>query len=198
MSSEQEPGKSKERPILFSGEMVRAILDGRKTQTRRVMMPQPNPITGTPVRGKVYTSGWFEDGPAPDYVYKLCPYGQTGDRLWVRETWADCDPIRFRADLFRGLWKDNDQVWKPSIFMPRWASRITLEVLRVRVERVQDISEVDAKAEGVDLSCGPMVHSDYPNYKRTYHQLWDSINVKRGYPWASNPWVWVIEFRRLP
>jgi hypothetical protein len=80
--------------------------------------------------------------------------------------------------------------------MPRWASRITLEIINIRVERVQDVSEADAQAEGVELTCGQM-RSDYPNYKRSFHCLWNSINAKRGYGWDANPWVWVIEFREV-
>jgi len=154
----------KERPILFSGDMVRAILEGRKTQTRRVIKPQPIPCE----------DGSF-DWRGDNYEIlprRLCPYGREGDRLWVRETWAAIWPdvydvplekcnIEYRADinaLYPGNWpadeaRGNPEApkWRPSIFMPRWASRITLDVTSITVERIQDISEEDASAEGCNL-----------------------------------------------
>lgn len=192
----------KERPILFSGPMVRAILDGRKTQTRRV-------VKGEALR-------WLspEVGFAPTFVANpensLCPYGGPGDRLWVRETHyvesAGYEDGTGRRIFYRA--SDGDapiSLWRPSIFMPRWASRLTLEVTAVRVERVQDISGEDAKAEGCDAS-GCWEHDHDPedlgcldSRVPTYRALWDSINGKRpGCAWADNPWVWVIAFRRLP
>lgn len=174
----------KERPILFSGAMVRAILSGVKTQTRRVAKMLPL------------------DG--------ACPYGKPGDHLWVREThapmigggWvyaADYTPERLRQ-------KDGKGFWKPSIFMKRAACRITLEIVSVRVERLQDISEADAIAEGVDLfqrAHEPRVYRDYSHKKLhyglsavgSYRTLWESINGPES--WALNPWVWVVEFKRL-
>lgn len=147
----------KTRPILFSGPMVRAILEGRKTQTRRVVKPQPAHCADLPM-GKDLTFA------------SACPYGQPGDRLWVRETWAvgtlfdyvrpsllpkpDCESklaVDYAANP-RRIWHSEDQGrWRPSIHMPRWASRITLEITSVRVERLQDISHKDAIAEGLEF-----------------------------------------------
>ena len=184
-----------ERPILFSGPMVKAILDGRKTMTRRV------------VKGKTALE-WLEPGVfSPSFVGNpengLCPYGKPGDLLWVRETFAapfqhlDCEEgktVFYRAD---GAQQDDGQ-WSPSIFMPRWASRITLEVAGVRVERLQEITDADALAEGVNTQ-GPYFVEDYEKQQSytvaQFAALWDSINGKT-YPWDSNPWVWVIEFTK--
>jgi hypothetical protein len=167
----------RERPILFSGAMVRAILDGSKTQTRRV----------------VKYRDYAEDDSQVHATE--CPYGQPGDRLWVRETWSvppgdEVEPgarLLYRADpaddaqwspapLFR---------WRPSIHMPRWASRLSLDLTGVRVEPVQDISEADAIAEGRNLLVA------HPGY---FPDTWDAINAARGYGWDANPWVWVLEF----
>jgi hypothetical protein len=240
----------KEIPILFSGEMVRAILDGRKVQTRRVIKPQP-PATGHPawtetkrgrsvhwysdairtepqVIGVSFSWAWpgvfardaFPSGagvmPHPDGAF--CPYGQPGDRLWVREAWAvgkPCDDIRprdlaeyndessqlavdYKADAHR-IWGDTGDCGKtrPGIHMPRWASRITLEVTGVRVERVQSISEADAIAEGVGSWRPDTMRYVAQNPVQEFSELWDSINAERGYSWESNPWVWVVGFRRL-
>ena len=186
----------RERPILFSGAMVRALLDDRKTQTRRVVKAPK--------------------GSAPEYagVDFACPYGAPGDRLWVRETWARsgrADGTRFRVvhyqatDTLRtipdapGEQSEIDYRWRPSIHMPRWASRITLEITDVRVERVEDISDADAEAEG----CTGGGH--VPEYSEEspatpyeeYAWLWDTLNEKRGYSWNSNPWVWALTFRRV-
>jgi len=199
----------KERPILFSGAMVRALLAGTKTQTRRMVKPQPQMVTNRTIV--------IWDGPASALKYKLerigrgCPCGQPGDRLWVRETWA-------RTNVFPGtelvVYREGDNrtdyggTWKPGIHMCRRDSRITLEVTGVRVERLQDISEEDAQAEGAD-SCvwdgieddiGALI--DWPlketanPYRNGYALLWEQINGPAS--WASNPWVWVVEFRRLP
>ena len=214
----------KERPILFSGPMVRAILDGTKTQTRRVVKPQPDlsilkesyrdlefEFRRMPVLGPTHVpSEWGfcakYDKPncVPIHGYK-CPYGTIGDRLWVRETWAphpqDQATIFYRAtvDTEPGIrvW---DGPWKPSIYMPRWASRITLEITGIRVERVQDISDEDARAEGLwcrfdGQGCEGKCHKCSETARVAFRTLWDSTNAKR-HPWASNPWVWVIEFGR--
>ena len=189
-------------PILFSGAMVRAILDGRKTQTRRIMKPQPieDPqgyLTWKDRRNLeagafVADAGWWLD----------CPYGQPGDRLWVRETWKQQPDgtIEYRAD------RDWLQRWSAPLYMPRAASRITLELTSVRVERLQDISEADAQAEGVDLlpctyvgrcnsnSCPR--HGRLDRYRLAYAALWNTINGKT-YPWDGNPWVWVLSFKRV-
>lgn len=207
-----------EKPILFCDEMVRAILDGHKTQTRRVVKLQPT-------RRQVDLTG--------------CPYGVAGDRLWVRETFGvmqrsyhyelgwETDglvndvPVKdvpiftpyskqkyffvYRADGYERVKEEGR--WIPPIYMPRRASRITLEIVSERVERVQDISEADAKAEGM------IGYDEYPApeemqwYRKTircarlprvqFRKMWDSINAQRGCGWDANPWVWVIEFRRI-
>lgn len=213
----------KERPILFSAPMVRAILEGRKTQTRRaVKLPFG--------RGMLTQDVWRPFHPDSEHDREVmplwCPYGVHGDRLWVRETWArtwgeDDAPLGsviYRADipnwaeernvrrLAKGLAAQNP--WKPSIHMPRWASRITLEVTGVRVERLQDISEADAKAEGVDPWSLPedvMMRTPGPEaYRRTFERLWNEIHQDRASRWfrkgshsIRSPWVWVIEFKRL-
>lgn len=186
----------KERPILFSGPMVRAILNGRKTQTRRVC--KLNAAGRVQLRGR----NWHIYDPAS---INACPYGLPGDRLWVRETFQPArGGYRYRAD-HPGL--TTLRPWKPSIFMPRAASRITLEIVKVRIERLVDISENDAMAEGWSL--GPLGYSDavelrgWPLEPETidtarewYQKLWDSINGDK-HPWASNPWVWVVEFKNV-
>lgn len=200
----------KERPILFSGPMVRALLERRKTQTRRVVKHQitgPNPpvdifdwYEGEPPRRK-WVGAHRGDGNHPgcgrdnerDNALRLCPYGEPGDRLWVRETWAEVDsddprPVyAYRADDPDP--RSIDGSWRPSIFMPRGACRLTLGVTGVRVQRLQEISEDDALAEGV----GPF---DGRSCRHAYEALWQEINGKRA-PWASNPWVWVVTFKRI-
>ncbi len=176
--------RTRERPILFSGPMVRAILDGRKTQTRRVITPQP-------------------DGDFP--FRQRCPYGKPGDRLWVRETWThedswcsgvDCEQPSHVYHRATESYPDSMR-WRPSIFMPRWASRIDLEVVSVRVERLQEIGEDDAKAEGVEPSrAGQDERGPVKTYRTGFVRAWDTINGKRA-PWVSNPWVWVVEFREV-
>jgi hypothetical protein len=200
----------KEHPILFSAPMVRAILDGRKTQTRRVVKFNPWPTTETQQdKHRVFKSvfrhndggfGWLSgedtDGKFSRYLKsdpgKQCPYGMVGDRLWVRETFCDTGLNRavYRVDTAVENWKYRR--WRPSIFMPRWAARITLEIVRVGVERLQTINEVDARAEGVE----PVVEC-VGSYTYAYAQLWDVINKKRGFGWKVNPWVWVVSFRKL-
>ncbi len=190
----------KERPILFSAPMVRALLDGSKTQTRRIIKPQP----------KDRPTGWgtVENGKGPETSVR-CPYGQPGDRLWVRETWrtgagldqlAPSDlphdvPVFFEAD---GETVHNQGKVRQSIFCMRWMSRITLEVTDVRVERLQEISEADAIAEGIDvtrLDPGATYTDDVPSARRGYRALWESINGAGS--WDLNPWVWVVEFKRV-
>ncbi len=173
-----------ERPILFSGAMVRAILEGRKAQTRRILR-----------RERQYGPFAFDD----PRVARYCPYGQPGDRLWVRETWHLWGPPEHQTLAFRADCADAENyTWRPSIFMPRWASRITLEITDVRVERVQAISHVDAIAEGAidaELGAGDLISGSYA--VTNYAVLWDGINAKRGYSWSSNPWVWVLTFTRV-
>jgi len=207
----------KERPILFSTPMVKAVQDGRKTHTRRIIK---------------YPS---------DLIGELCPYGQLGDFIYVREThylygkwfkngisktgkqkWTfeaanrevryfDNPPDIIRRNSYRELgWYK-----RPAIFMPRWASRITLQIKDIRAERVQDISEADALDEGIDTESETYAIAEYNQnmgvrgcgnvvYSRSYYpsiccfaELWDSINAKRGYSWGDNPWVWVIEFKKV-
>ncbi|HRP27462.1 MAG TPA: hypothetical protein PLG77_03410 [Burkholderiaceae bacterium] len=214
-------GRGMTRPILFSAPMVRAILAGTKTQTRRVVKGAPD--DWSPIGPHVYSPTVIDrhgdEQPGPDAFgagnvdgdcWINCPHGKPGDRLWVRETWAaphNCDylapreidrdwRIHYAATEERG-----DLRWRPSIHMPRWASRITLEVLSVRVERLQDISEADARAEGatcVDEVTGrevlfPSV-SKCGSYRLHYRDIWEQINGAGS--WNENPWVWVVEFRR--
>jgi hypothetical protein len=189
----------KEHPILFSGPMVKAILDGRKTQTRRAIKPQPELYKrGGPIFGDAQLVRWKDKiDTAPILLNiamkSLCPYGRIGDRLWVRETWQESTSgVHYRADtdILPGT-------WRPSIHMPRWASRLTLEITGVKVERVQEISEEDIKAEGFDR----IQYRGYTSRKiddpEDFSDAWDAMNAKRGYSWASNPYVWVISFKRI-
>lgn len=225
----------KERPVIFSGPMVRAILNGRKTQTRRIVSPAPTrkfycwPRPGVAL---------FADGdPVVDYPDDCdeitCPHGAPGDRLWIREGFAlaplcedpDSDDqddwsVVYRADGDERPWRssleedtlDVKPPWRSPIFMPRWASRITLEVIAVRVQRLQEISEDDARAEGVELYTPPHGHispeqrvpgpgfdrarlGDQP-HRLPFADAWDRVNGKRA-PWESNPWVWALTFKRL-
>jgi hypothetical protein len=195
-------GDKAERPILFSAPMVRAILEGRKTQTRRVFKPERMTWTadGRYQTHSMRSGRMVETGSGPfhpnDWLH-YCPYGVPGDRLWVRETWAACgSDVRFRADQrhpddYPGA---NFQPWRSPIHMPRWASRITLEVTGVRVERLQDISEADAMAEGAAPVLVPPDGGSAPHVEG-FRELWESINGAGG--WDANPWVWVVEFRRI-
>ena len=189
----------KERPILMSGAMVRAILDGSKTQTRRIVKPQPeHGIIPCAWVDTLWAELDAKGGCRCHMAPVRFPYGAPGDRLWVRETFAHhFGELRYRADESPDSYYYGAKGWKPSIFMPRALSRITLEITGVRVERVQDISEDDAWAEGVEP---PMLHPDDPGNldvaRATFAALWDSINAARA-PWESNPWVWVVEFKRF-
>lgn len=214
----------KERPILFNGAMVRAVLDGHKTQTRRVVKwpktptwhdwdYEPNVIIN-PGTWEAWPWAWHRDGAARAIERALrCPYGIPGDRLWVRETFWDHDQgeppewdaearderVEYRASEWDRVDPFDAGGWRPSIHMPRWASRITLEITDVRVERLQDITAADCRAEGhpVDWSRSKnsQVHDDAA--RDWYSDLWDSIHGPRGYAWPANPWVWVITFQRL-
>ena len=195
----------KERPILFKGDMVTAILDGRKTQTRRVLNPQP--AQDGPLTWSDATQGWwgFTSARIPLTKTWRCPYGVPGDRLWVREgfnaTW--CDHVIYKADdpsgrAAREAGYAREPRWKPSIHMPRKFSRITLDVLDVHVERVQDITEQDIHAEGTRVVYPPGYAFTGPRSPFGYQawvNLWDTINAKRGFGWDMNPWVWVVKFR---
>ncbi|HBQ0245652.1 TPA: hypothetical protein MNT87_000547 [Klebsiella pneumoniae] len=245
----------KERGMIFNGEMVLAILDGRKTQTRRIMKPQPGPC---PRGGHWWPSNVFKTmlhveeemqngkGGWGGLVGDACPLGDVGDRIWVRETWATLGnedgccvdwegnlckgDERSAARIYRasceqrpgdyGLWSIPDDAywkphtkehkfegaWRPSIHMPRWASRILLEITDVRVERLNAISEEDAEAEGIDMEalydsqdCYDCI-ADHnmtgrPTVTGAFKYLWESIYGEEG--WLANPWVWVIEFKRV-
>jgi hypothetical protein len=188
-----------DRPILFSAPMILALLAGTKTQTRRVVKPQPRGPNPPDARvfdfydGRGKWKGAYDRKLGEGNALRLCPYGHPGDRLWVRETWAaEAGAYFYRADGRERL------VWRPSIFMPRWASRILLEITEVRVQRVQDSSAGDCVAEGVNpTGTDPCDIAD--SAKDRYRDLWDSINGKRpGCAWADNPWVWALTFKRLP
>lgn len=207
----------KERPVIFNGEMVRAILDGRKTQTRLVMKVQPE-SSGFGLRfiteslnnrdtGKYFWSQSDAVGiNKPRSKPFPCPFGQVGDQMWVRETWAEAGASAPELQLYRANYPEHvgseyenvppasEIRWTPSIHMPRWASRIMLEITAVRVERLNDISEADARAEGV----APSKHIITPPealYRVGFLKLWQSIYGEES--WGANPWVWVIEFRRV-
>lgn len=207
-----------ERPILFSGPMVRAILDGSKSQTRRVVRGQKRIAHDVTNFNLGAFWGWAANDAAVRELGSQnlqCPYGTPGERLWVREsfTWRRGNGIRpwYRADGEQPTREDGQPIpwdagprWHPSIHMPRRICRITLEVTDVRVERLQDISEDDARAEGVDDGPGRGSHV-YPSpraargplgHRGVFRELWDTINGKRA-PWASNPWVWAVSFRRV-
>lgn len=215
-----------EHPILFSDAMVRAILGGRKTQTRRVIKPQPEWRVIEP-ETRFARTGWWWTKPDGTGIHSQpteaalietfgrslfdCPYGQPGDYLWVREAWgrSALGKVVYRADGAvrddsdeRVGWWVGDQFCerlRPSIHMPRALSRITLEVTGVRVERVQSISEEDALAEGIvwaTRETAPGSGRFEPCARDEFALLWDSINAKRGYSWETNPWVWVISFER--
>ena len=194
----------KERPILFNAEMVNAILAGNKTQTRRIMKPQP--VNETAWVGGMHCLTWIHKevaGPDGWLMHNLCPLGKVGDRLWVRETWNKTRIFQApdAGEVFVYAACDNRTdyggPWKPSIHMPRAASRITLEITAVRVERLQDISEEDALAEGVrtELDAASAGASWYDKPRRAFQFLSESIYGAES--WATNPWVWVIEFKKV-
>lgn len=196
----------KERPILFSGEMVRAILDGRKTMTRRIVKPQPvYPEAYEPCRSVLHGDEilWFIKHAPEAFNRWRCPFGGIGDRLWVRETWGTDgvhSNIIYAADLStvgqKILYK------RSPLFMSRSMSRITLEITNIRVERLQDISEADAEAEGLQYPHADEDQDGAPDaaqsrsYRQSFKDLWQEINGKRA-SWELNPWVWVIEFKRV-
>lgn len=222
----------KSRGILFSAPMVRAILSGAKTQTRRVLISEhaEDAAVWADCRDGRWESG-IASGASGSFghgEFVRCPFGISGDRLWVGETHAlfmvgegmdrpvpQCVAYRATCDADGGFDYANGRgevmrikvtKWTPSIHMPRWASRITLEITEVRVQRLQEISEDDARAEGVERDTEPCDHTRLsceeigclgPTHRSTFCELWDSINGKRA-PWSSNPWCWEITFRRLP
>jgi len=201
----------KERPILFSGPMVRAILEGRKTQTRRVVKCNPHKMAYIGIDLKDMKPTWaawnekqWNEGGSQT---AKCPYGQPGDRLWVRETFsAGIDngehSVLYKADSVTG--GGSEMVfakWKPSIHMPRWASRILLEIVSVRVERLRCISPEDVVAEGIKDSWQNGALAEYYQCQRgdilkaDFAKLWKSINGPVS--WEMDPWVWVVEFKML-
>lgn len=184
----------KERPILFSAPMVRAILAGTKTMTRRIVKGAPVYVDPEP---KYEPGTWgFTGGSYPESGRVVrCPYGVPGDRLWVRETWGPlAGGVTYRATANTESHDGNR--WTPAIHMPRWASRISLEVTAVRVERLQAITPSDAIAEGAFGEDRYHTEPPLPYPVATFKALWDSINGERA-PWASDPWVWVVGFRRV-
>ncbi len=215
----------KERPILFKGEMVRAILSGIKTQTRRIVKFNP-PFTNHSSWSSVYNhpgGGFvFMDYPLKNpekEVLLICggregkvsPYGVPGDRLWIRESFRYFQGdgtfdfgVRYLADGTVNKFIDNEQKMTypinersmPSIHMPRLISRINLIVKNIRIERVNSISEEDAKAEGASPSIVG-TDLDHLKYRAGFQTLWNSINEKRGFGWNVNPWVWVIDFEKI-
>ena len=214
-----------EKPILFNTEMVQAILAGRKTMTRRIIKPQPNGQLKCVIKHETKgRSCWMENNADQlSKDFKFYKSYEVGDVLWVRETWAQLD-MDYRAvegklngEEFKGCpiaYKANNDTpehfgcWRPSIFMPRTAARLSLKVTNIRVERLQDITEDDAIAEGIEWTNEGPLHAHYLNHdlnaslnfktsKEAFSSLWDSINNKRGYGWDINPWVWVVEFERV-
>ncbi|MBO6937581.1 MAG: hypothetical protein JJ863_21590 [Deltaproteobacteria bacterium] len=211
-----------EGPILYTGAMVREVLGDRKTQTRRVIKLREFGPSDTPGYDWTFRDrrGLWNDMRTADLVAKKCPYGQPGELLWVRETWAastvhDSTPPRELPRPCAVFYRERDGQcdeydfvgrWRPSIHMPRWASRLTLRVTDVRIERVQAASDADIAAEGlrpsamgaqcsVDLP-GGLTHHD--THIECWRLLWDSINGKReGCSWEANPWVWVVCFERV-
>lgn len=219
---------SKERPILMHARSIKGILEGRKTQTRRIVKPQPKNTTtamgkhGWDWRGQLWGFDPATRKPYVEEVLRHCPYGKPGDLLWVRERWAMNDvnsgwgpiqkqrPSKFGGVVYRadGDWEDqfaeldgDIPPWRPSIHMPRWASRLTLEITNIRVERVQDIKWQDAFDEGIvpqmccsGFECGCRalpVNDPVPEFQA----LWDDTNGKGA--WDRNDWVWVIDFKRI-
>lgn len=216
----------KQRPILFSTPMVQAILEGRKTQTRRVIKVQPDengidfiphaPSLDWEQHYKEEWKPWVYDTNEGERIGIHCPYGEIGDVLWVRETWAAWQSPAPESEveyIFRADQDFASTKWKPSIFMPREACRLFLEITNVRVERLQDISEEDAEKEGIEQIEAPQRDGDkwiYKSYtKGTYEEkqllplypycsfktLWQSINGRES--WDSNPFVWVVDFKKV-
>jgi len=198
-----------EHPLISNQRTVQAILAGRQTQDRRPIKPQPREIAWIDGQATAVWRGCIfipREGDWRSHLLLRCPYGVVGDHLWVRETWGFTaewpmgfqkahieeggpwlsDDMAYRADNPLGRW-----CWRPSIHMPRWASRIVLEVTDVRVQQVQEISEQDAYAEGIDLS--PRM----PHPRLWFRDLWDELYAKKGLGWDVNPWVWASTFRRV-
>lgn len=202
----------RELPILFNTEMVRAVLDGSKTQTRRPIKPQPNWLEDPNWafeyghHGRAWYA-WEGEYPEEGSTHFKCPFGEPGDKLWVRETWADVrgmgfdEDIYFKADCLEGSDGDEARIaygvkYKPSIHLPKAFARIWLEVTDVRVERLQDIKARDCTAEGIRTPIANLPQM-IPICFQEFQELWDSIYGKEGLDWSSNPWVFVVEFKRV-
>ncbi|WKD48244.1 hypothetical protein [Microbulbifer spongiae] len=210
----------KERPILFNGPMVRAILEGRKTQTRRIIGSKKKPvdifIQDTQfIDGKEQSLGFEDENGGWFDTEEMCPYGHKGDRLWVRETHhlSHHNALTYRADYNHNPFDEEEcgedcsmvgEKWRPSIHMPRWASRIDLEITNIRVERLREVSPEDAYCEGVTremrngfgYACDESEEIfNMHQSKETFRFLWESIHGEGS--WDANPWVWVIEFKRV-
>jgi hypothetical protein len=245
-----------EHPILFNEENIRAILDGKKTQTRRVIKPQPPEdctvwsgwIIDSTAKKEIGSASWTDVPgalPSKEHIVK-CPYGKIGDLLWVRESLRRFKRLNFLESKFfnpdfeevpkeyqkwtaqyiatgtavpyapgakegwcgTALWQWKTKILSP-IFMPRWASRIVLEITNIKVQKLLDIDEKEAQAEGMK-AWEPKneelrkIDQDVrkkngwaPSYRNSFHDYWDFVNTKRGYPWESDPWVWTIEFKKI-
>lgn len=211
-----------ERGMIFNGEMVRAILDGRKTQTRRPIKWKQTRFTEIGEREDGSKWPWSEDAEHACDFWHPCPFGAVGDRIWVRETFrvnsraTDVATLVYKASV-RNSWTEQThrvpvavcnkaatpEKWTPSLHMPRWASRLLLEITDVRVERLNAISEEDARAEGIIdggcLNCGDPepcgCANPEPDATDAFAYLWQSIYGQEN--WNANPWVWVIEFKRV-
>jgi len=191
----------RERPILFSGPMVRAILGGRKTMTRRVIEPR-SCLAHSGIVKVVNIGGanWERVTSRNSYATR-CPYGEAGDHLWVRETFGyghanaphSIAHFVYRAD---GEPFVEPGFWKPSIHMPRSASRIDLEVTEIRAERLQDMTMGDMDLEGTPWEPTNRLDGDKSRLE-WFRSLWDKLNARRGHSWESNPWVWVVSFKRI-
>ncbi|MHB7569227.1 ASCH domain-containing protein [Citrobacter braakii] len=205
-----------ERGMIFNAEMVNAILSGRKVQTRRPIKWKQTRFTEIGEREDGSKWPWSEDTENVCDYWHPCPFGAVGDRIWVRETWAEAGASAPDLTLYRANYPEHvppqyenvptvtSICWTPSIFMPRWASRILLEITDVRVDRLNGISEADARAEGMP-SAGELL-PDYPDTyltpvgdfataKVAFQRLWESIYGKEN--WQADPWVWVIGFKRI-
>ena len=180
----------KERPIIMSGESVRAILEGRKTQTRRVVKKDIVNSFDLESDGSLTYETIFDGNGDCVHISKISPYGQAGDRLWVRERFSIISKTPIIVIFEAADYANKEYQFTTPLFMPRWASRITLEITDIRVERLQDITEEDARKEGMR---SPLRYVGA--LKDAYKTLWNSINTKRGFPWESNPFVWVVEFK---
>lgn len=198
----------RERPIIMRPESVCGVLEGRKLQTRRVVKPEPGSSAATITALKDGAEFLLERWPKAERAFDnfgrcdriVCPYGVPGDRLWVREAWA---PLGEHAVIHRATNIGYAvERWRSPIYMPRWASRILLEITDVRVQRVQEITEEDAIAEGTPLEdAWQFIDVGLPisaeAWITAYADLWNRINLKRGFGWDVNPWAWAISFRRV-